>query len=39
MLHQSKFTTAYWGEAVLTATYVQNRLPTKAIQNSTPYKL
>jgi hypothetical protein len=39
MLYHSNFTTAYLGEAVLTATYLQNRLPTKAILNNTPYEL
>ena len=28
----------YWGEAVMTAVYLQNRLPTKAT-NNTPFEL
>ena len=39
MLHRSQFSIAYWGEAILTATYLQNRLPTKALNNVTPYEL
>ena len=35
----SCFSPTYWGEAVLTASYLQNRLPTKAINNKTPYEL
>ena len=39
MLHHANFSSTYWGEAVLTANYLQNRLPTKAVYNKTPYEL
>ena len=39
MLHHANFSSAYWGEAVLTANYLQNRLPTKSVYNKTPYEL
>ena len=38
MLFDADLPTKYWGEAISTACYVQNRLPTKAA-NKTPYEL
>ena len=38
MLFDANQPTKYWGEAVTTACYLQNRLPTKAV-NVTPYEL
>lgn len=38
LLTQAKINRRYWAEAVQTATYLQNRLPTKAFQGSTPYE-
>lgn len=39
LLHQSKFPISYWGECVLTATYLINRYPSKVIRNRTPYEV
>lgn len=30
---------SFWGECILTATYIINRLPTKAIKNRTPFDI
>jgi hypothetical protein len=30
--------TTFWGEAVTTTIYLQNRVPTKALNDITPYK-
>ena len=38
MLFDANLPTKYWGEAVMTACYIQNRLPTTAV-NKTPYEL
>lgn len=40
MLNAAKLTKQFWGEAVLTATYLINLTPTKAVESSkTPYEL
>lgn len=40
MLSQAGLPEKYWGEAVITATYIQNRCPTRAnIESKTPYEL
>jgi len=38
MLFDARLGTKYWGEAIMTACYVQNRLPTRAT-DKTPYEL
>lgn len=39
MLFHSSLPKSYWGEALVTAKYVQNRLPSKALPLSkTPYE-
>lgn len=38
MLRQASLTKAYWAEAVCTANYILNRLPSKATPGSTPYE-
>ena len=38
MLSNSSLTTGYWGEALLTACYILNRIPIKK-NNITPYEL
>ncbi len=38
MLFDANLPTKYWGEAVSTACYIQNRLPTKATEK-TPYEM
>ena len=40
MLHDSHLSKPYWGEAILTANYLQNQLPTSAlVQHLTLFKL
>jgi transposase InsO family protein len=38
MLHGAQLTLSYWGEAVMTAVYVRNRCPSKAVANKTPFE-
>ena len=39
MLFDSKLSNRYWGEAIQTANYLQNRSPTKALSpNTTPFE-
>lgn len=38
MLIDARLSNTYWGEAVMTATYLQNRLPTRT-RTKTPYEL
>jgi hypothetical protein len=38
LLKQRRMPTEFWGEAVVTAVYLQNRLPTKSLANRTPYE-
>ena len=38
MLFDAGLATKFWGEAVVTACYIQNRLPTRAV-NKTPYEI
>ena len=39
MLSNSGLSQGYWGEAVQTACYILNRVPTKKHKNTTPYEL
>ena len=36
---EANLPTRFWGECILTATYIINRLPSKVIENKTPYEL
>jgi len=38
MLHYAGLPEKFWAEAVLNATYVKNRVPTKAVDNKVPYE-
>jgi hypothetical protein len=38
LLKQRTMPTEFWGEAVVTAVYLQNRLPTKSLAGHTPYE-
>jgi hypothetical protein len=37
LLFQASLPAHYWAEALATATYLLNRLPTKAVAHPTPY--
>jgi hypothetical protein len=39
MLHYVKLTRVFWGEAILIAIYLQNRQPSKVVDNLSPYEL
>ncbi|CAL2265197.1 unnamed protein product [Prunus armeniaca] len=38
MMHEKKLPYKFWGEAVDTAVYIQNRCPTRALNDSTPFE-
>ncbi|CAL8998661.1 unnamed protein product [Prunus brigantina] len=38
MMNEKKLPYMFWGEAVNTAVYIQNRCPTKALENTTPFE-
>ena len=38
MLHAAGLPPMYWGDAVMTAVYLRNRLPTRALNDVTPYE-
>ncbi|KAL6287822.1 hypothetical protein ACE6H2_012212 [Prunus campanulata] len=38
MMHEKKIPLKFWGEAVNTAVYLQNRSPTSALDNTTPFE-
>jgi hypothetical protein len=38
LLKQRRMPGEFWGEAVVTAVYLQNRLPTKSLVGRTPYE-
>ncbi|KAI5339056.1 hypothetical protein L3X38_018328 [Prunus dulcis] len=38
MINEEKLPYMFWGETVNTAVYIQNRCPTKALNNTTPFE-
>ncbi|KAD6455029.1 hypothetical protein E3N88_09735 [Mikania micrantha] len=36
---EANLPTKFWGECILTATYIINRLPSEVIENKTPYEI
>jgi transposase InsO family protein len=38
MLEAAKLDGSYWGDAIVAANYIRNRLPTRALTNKTPYE-
>jgi hypothetical protein len=38
LLKQQRLLAEFWGEAAVTAVYLQNRLPTKSLVGRTPYE-
>lgn len=39
MLHYAKLPKMFWGEAIITTNYLQNRSPIKALNDKTPYEV
>ncbi|HTU57076.1 MAG TPA: hypothetical protein VMF89_01560, partial [Polyangiales bacterium] len=38
MLHDGELDDSFWGEALLTAVYIHNRVPTRALDGKTPHE-
>ena len=38
MMAQAKLPERYWAEAVATAAYLRNRVPTRSLKSTTPYE-
>ena len=38
MMAQAKLPEHYWAEAVATAAYLRNRMPTRSLKSTTPYE-
>jgi len=39
MVISAQLPTEFWGSAILTATYIKNRSPTRALTSSTPFEV